>query len=190
LGLHRFLGTRFIVSITCPQTARRYVWIPACAAALLFMAGNASAGDMAERSPDSAATCQLNLQGSPVDALTLVDDRGNLEQLQKPGSRVSLPAGRYRVQEVQLQNGYECYAYAANDDSWFTLAPDKPHDLQLGAPFKAQVTATRQGRIIVLSYELKGVDGNDYYPAKRDIKPRFTVYTDGRMLGSEDFQYG
>lgn len=178
------------MNTSAEHTARRLAVLSALAVVLLSMAGSLSADEAVEPSPNAAGTCQLNTQGGPVDLLTLIDDRGNHRPLRNPGSSVSLPAGRYRVVEVHLQNGYESYIYEVNDDSWFTLAPDRPHDLRLGPPFEAKVEATRQGRLIVLSYELKGADGFDYYPADRSTKPKFTVYKGDRMLGSDDFQYG
>jgi hypothetical protein len=178
------------MATTNTQSARRFAFLLAFAVAWLSIVGNVSAGEVAERSPNAAATCRLNIQGSPVEALTLIDEQGIRKHLQEPGSSVSLPAGRYRIERIELKNGFECYDYGVTDDSWFTLAPDKPHDLHLGTPFKAEVTGTRQGRIIVLSYELRGASGYKYVPSGRTIKPRFTVYRGDRMLGSDDFQYG
>jgi len=159
-------------------------------ATLLSPANHVLAVEPAERSAANPATCHLNIQGGPVEVLTLVDDKGNCKEIQRPGASVSLAPGRYRLDHISLKGGCECHVHPITDDSWFTLAPDKSHDLRLGIPLKPEVAVTRHGRIVELSYALRGVGGYEYICSDRSNRPRFTVYKGDRMIGSDDFQYG
>jgi hypothetical protein len=183
-------GVEFIMSTTTTPGARRFAFLPALTAALLSIVGHLSAGEVSHGSAPESATCRLNIRGSGVEAVTLVDENYNRQQFQHPGAHVSLPPGRYHVEEIKLQSGLECHVYPFSDDVWFTLSPDKPHDLPLGAPLKPEVAVTRQGRIVMLNYKLRGVGGYEYVSSNRNRPPQFTVYRGERMVGSDDFQYG
>ena len=51
-----------------------------------------------------------------------------------------------------------------------------------------QVTATRQGRVLELNYDLSGANLRDY--AAREAAPQFVVTKAGREIGTGSLEYG
>ena len=123
-------------------------------ALLLLLAGHvqgaeAKAGDAAKKPAPDAGACQLIIEGQHIERLTFTSQTGKLEHIQRPGSTVLLPAGRYLLQEVALTGGFKCHV-----GQWLTLSADKPCHLKVGASLTPSVKASRQGRILELSYKL------------------------------------
>ena len=80
------------------------------------------------------------------------------------------------------------------DDEWFVLAPGKPHELVIGAPLSPQVTVKRHGKFLQMDCDLVDAAGRSYsflsQDGQRPAPPRFTVYKNDEVLGSDSFAYG
>jgi hypothetical protein len=158
------------------------------------LAGAASEMDEAVADPASAepAMCRLRIEGRAIERLTLADEHERVTAVPQPGESVSLPAGRYRVQEVDLTGGFQCAMYAAGPDEWVQLAADQTPVLKLGAPLTPQVRVKRVGRLLKLDYELVDAAGRKYVQrgVAGAVPPTFTVSKDGQTLGTGSFEYG
>jgi hypothetical protein len=139
-----------------------------------------------------ASTCQLRIEGRAIQRLTLADEHEQVTAWPQPGERVSLPAGRYRVREVELTGGFCCYEFAAGPDDWVQVAVDQTPVLKLGAPLTPQVHVRRVGRLLELDYQLVDAAGRNYSQRGSGsmAPPKFTVFKDGQPLGSGSFEYG
>jgi hypothetical protein len=110
----------------------------------------------------------------------------------RPGNSLWLPPGRYWVEQVELEGGYESSSNYSRDDGWFELAPGRPHQLVVGAPLSPQVSVTRHGRFLEMDYGLVDAAGRSYTwsSGRRPAPPEFTVYRNDEVLGSGSFEYG
>jgi hypothetical protein len=61
---------------------------------------------------------------------------------------------------------------------------------KVGAPLKQTVKTQRQGRILVLNYELLGIGGEIYTDSNRNKPPTFTVYKGDKEIASDKFEFG
>jgi hypothetical protein len=173
------------------QSISRRVCRWALALLVLFVSPLPLVGQLQDRHYAPAASLgQLNIEGKSITNVTLVDDRNQTLEFPRPGPTVSLPAGKYRLQEVQLQDGFRCYQYGLSEDEWFRISTERPHQVRLGVPLKPTIKATRQGRLLKLGYELLDADGRNYTNQQRVNPPQFTVYKDGEEIGSGSFEYG
>jgi len=157
---------------------------------IFFGASLSGAEPKAEQSVPNASTCQLNIDGKFIEKLILDVEGGGTKELARPASSVSLPAGRYRVRQVELEGKYRCSIFAAKKDDWFRLSPNQSHHLKVGAPLTPKVSATRQGRLIEIDYELLDACGRSYSARRRANPPTFAVFKDGQEIGSGTFEYG
>jgi len=161
---------------------------------VLASAGAASETDeaVAELAGGETAACRLRIEGRAIERLTLADENGRVTAVDQPGDSVSLPAGKYRVQEVGLTGGFQCSAYAPGPDGWVQLAQGRTPVLKLGAPLTPQVRVKRVGRLLRLDYELVDAAGRKYVQRgdENAVRPKFTVSKDGQTLGSGSFEYG
>ena len=73
---------------------------------------------------------------------------------------------------------------------WVTVAKDKPAVFKVGAPLKQAIRAQRQGRVLMLNYELLGVGGEIYTCPDRSKPPTFTVYRQDKEIASGKFEFG
>ncbi len=171
----------------------------ACCWVLLLGVANTPAG----ASDDEPEMCILEIKGDSIANLTLIsqgdDPTGTGDGLAgkrfvRPGKTLLLPAGRYRLETVELDGGYQCQSLYAWGDDWFELGPGKPNELVVGAPLSPKVTARRHGQFLQMDYDLVDAAGRSYAKAtesgERLIPPRFTVYKGDEVLGSESFEYG
>lgn len=71
-----------------------------------------------------------------------------------------------------------------------TIPKDEPAVFRVGAPLKQIVKVQRQGRGLVLNYELVGVGGEIYAAGDRDKVPTFTVYRGEEEIASDQFEFG
>ena len=153
--------------------------------------------------PDEPATSILNIKGHSIASLTLIRQgdvaAGVQEGLSgqkhvRPGKTLHLPAGKYRVENVELDGGYRLKARHGRNDDWLELAPGKPCELVVGAPLSPQVTVKRHGRYLQLDYDLVDAAQRSYTKVANDgaklTRPRFTVSKGNEVLGSESFEYG
>lgn len=137
-----------------------------------------------------AAACRLNIVGESIETLTLTNQAGVAKQLNRPGSSVSLPAGQYRISQVELKGGYRCRAAGTGKNDLFRLVAGKSHQLEVGAPLAPSVQVTRQGRLLKIDYQLLDAAGRSYTGPRATDPPGFTVLKDGREIGAGTFEYG
>ncbi len=152
----------------------------------------APAGQAAAQSAAQGLKGTLRIQGGSLQALTLVDRQNQPTELKKPGPSVSLPAGEYRVQRVELQGGYSCYRYRPAEEEWFVVRPGEATEVVVGAPLTPTIKIQRQGRVLVLDYRLLDASGGNYRRSSTNLdnSPTFTVYGGDREVGSGTFRYG
>jgi len=132
----------------------------------------------------------LEIAGKGIESLVLVDRAGQQRNLKRPGPRVSVPPGEYRLQQVDLQGGFTARRWLSDDSEWFTVAPGRSHRLEVGAPVTSTVTAKRRGSVLKLDYALVDAAGSKYSPRQRDQRPWFKVYQRDQEIGSGSFDYG
>ena len=129
--------------------------------------------------------CELILEGKYIESLSLLDPLGNTKVIKSPGSSMFLPPGRYVLEEVHLESG--CSAWSHSD---FTLTPDKPCRLNIGAPLKSSLAVKRDGRLLKLDYQLCDAGERNYSNSDRSNPPEFAVYQGDEKIGSGKFAYG
>jgi hypothetical protein len=146
----------------------------------------------AENQPGRPATarCELILDGKAIDGVNLETTDFRFIEAKPAGGVILLPPGRYRVAGARLDGGrfHHHYRPEAPGD-WFELQPGKPHRLALGAPLRPVVQVKRRGSRLMLDYVLVDGAGREY--AGRGSNPaRFTIFRDGRQVGTGRFEYG
>jgi hypothetical protein len=134
--------------------------------------------------------CELEIVGSHIDRLTLESPNGHIRHMASPGPHLSLPAGKYCVRQVDLKGGYQFIGSSVAEPGWFTLTPETPQQLKVGAPLKPSVKVTRRGRFLTLDYQLLDAGGRVYRGGQSVNRPRFMVYRGDREIGSGSFEYG
>jgi len=152
-----------------------------------------AAAQGATTTASGASHCRLTIQGRGIERLTLVDTGQRETKIERPGESVVLPAGRYRLREVELTGGFSCQEYFASDDDWIQVAVGQSPVLKAGAPLTPQVRVNRSGRVLTIAYELVDAAGRSYAPgsdSRRTRPPAFTVSKNGRTIGSGSFEYG
>lgn len=137
--------------------------------------------------------CQLNIEGQAIERLTLVDAGEKETAIERPGKSISLPAGKYRLRDVELQGGFSCHEYFASDDDWIHVAAGQSAVLKAGAPLTPRISVKRSGRVLTIDHELADAAGRTYTPGtenRRAKPPAFTVFKNGQTIGSGSFEYG
>jgi hypothetical protein len=137
------------------------------------------------------ADCELAIEGHGIERLVLLTDKGGSRQWDQPGKSVTLPEGRYRVSQVQLQGGFVNRPDRSRSEPWLAVTPEGPNRLQVGAPLVSQLKVERSGRIIKLDHSLRDKGGRRYLVSGVNRKPpEFAVYLGDRKVGSGTFEYG
>ena len=108
---------------------------------------------------------------------------------------LQIPAGVYRLESVELEDGYELRRGVGQRHDWFEVTPTGSNELLVGAPLYPTATATRHGGFVKLDYDTVDAAGRSYrQTASRTLEapppPTFTVYKDGQEIGSGSFEYG
>lgn len=141
-------------------------------------------------------SCELKIRGHSIFRLTLVEkSRPAGVQFIKPGETVKLPAGAYRVEQVVLEGGSSLRGPQTGSAAWFDVSPGVPNELVVGAPLHPTASVKRRGAFLQLDYDLVDGAGRSYrkprdYSQGAPQPPRFTVFKDGRQIGSGSFKYG
>ena len=133
---------------------------------------------------------EVKLEGACLDYIELFARDGHAERITRPEETVKLPPGEYRLQEVRLRGGYTYYNRGIPRYTWTTVAADKPATLKVGAPLVPTLRVQRQGRILQLSYELRGSGGETYTGGDRSKPPTFAVYKGDKKIASGKFEFG
>lgn len=148
------------------------------------------AGPSAAQSPPNPAACELEIEGESISSLALVDGNGVLFEYFFPGKSLWLPAGQYRIENVELEGGPGYLAFSPSGFDEFVLTPGEPCRIKIGGPLVPKVTVKRRGKLLELNYELTDAGSRPYTDQQPMAPPWFTVYQDGRELGSGTFEYG
>jgi len=134
---------------------------------------------------------ELKLEGKSIVRLILRrEDDNEREEFRRPEQIIKLPTGKYSVQEVHLEGGYICYASRGPKRHLASVTSDETATLKIGAPLEQIVKVNRQGRHLVMTYELLGVGGEKYTSGNRGEPPTFTVYRGDKEIASDKFQFG
>ena len=132
----------------------------------------------------------IRLEGEHIERLVLHRKDGPTQRFDHPGTTIRLPVGEYRLEDVRLKSGYN-FRRRTSTYHWMTVTQDKPATFKVGAPLKQTMKIERQGPVLLLNYELKGVGGETYYSvANRGKRPIFTVLKGDKEMGSGRFEFG
>jgi len=168
----------------------KFRFVGLCITILLFLGTGVYLCQAQETDRPNSALGELKLQGKYIDRLVLRRKDGRTERFNRPAETIKLPAGEYHLQEVRLEGGYTCRLLSVSGRDWVTVDEDKPAVLKVGAPLEQTVKAKRQGRILVLNYELVGAGGEKYTGGDRSKPPTFTVYKGDKEIASGKFEFG
>ena len=148
-------------------------------------------GSFSEARDQDPALGELRLEGESIVRLVLKREGDNqTETFRRPEQIIELPTGKYTVQEVHLDGGYIYYASRGPKSHWVTVTSDEPATLKIGGPLKQTVKVSREGRILVMNYELLGVGGEQYTSGDRREPPTFAVYKADKKIASGNFEFG
>jgi hypothetical protein len=137
----------------------------------------------------------LALAGQGITRLLLKNSRGGpVVVLDQPGASITLPEGRYRIENVLLHDpkNNRLYQQNRNSQSLEISATDGQPALRLGAPLNNTLTARRAGSTLQLNYELHGIGAESYQPVgnTRDARPKFRILHAGTQVAEGFFEYG
>jgi hypothetical protein len=137
----------------------------------------------------SAPLGELRIEGQYIHKISLEGDR--TEDLVDPCGTVKVPVGAYVVGPVELKGGFVTTSRLPGDGfGKIVVTEDTPGVLKVGGPLRQEITARRQGRLLVLSYRCVGIGGENYRNILPGRAPRFTVMKGGKAVGSGHFEYG
>jgi len=145
------------------------------------------------RAGADGGSCELKIRGHSIANLTLVEKtRSSGVQFNMPGESVQLPAGEYRVEQVELEDGHTLDLLSSLRQDWFEVTPAGPNELVVGAPLYPTATVNRHGGFLQLDYDTVDGAGRSYgkTSGRAPQPPAFTVFKDGQEIGSGSFEYG
>jgi hypothetical protein len=168
----------------------------------MLLAGVAAAADGSAHQPPATvpAQCELLFEGRfapSIEKLTLIHQsdwfagNGKTLKLERPGARVLLPAGTYKIVEIRLPDDY--LTVAADRRDTLVLSPEKPCRLAVLPPLTPRVSAKRSGRLLVLDCQVYHADGKKATYAEKfgcSRPPQFRIYQGDRQIASGSFEYG
>jgi hypothetical protein len=177
------------------------------ACGLLLAAAAATAPSAEEKAPAGGKSqCELRIEGEHIAWLRLLQELrpdatrpagvGTSYSYERPEKILHLPQGRYFVEELKLDGGYDLARGRRSGDEFFELTPGRPTVLTVGAPLSPTVKVTRQGPYLALDYELLDAGGRSYRKASdasspgRPPAPHFAVYVGEKKIGGGQFAYG
>ncbi len=174
-----------------------------------ILSTSALAGDVAtQKQPQNPADCLLILECNHIEKLVLRDKQGRITELVHPAARVTLPAGEYQIEAIEVEGGYHVSwslpPYSSAPPTFWppprnrllVLTPDKPCNPKIGAPLKPEITAKRVGRLISVNYIpwLRDGDARPYLTRQpSSAPPTFAVYQGDRDItatGSGSLEFG
>ncbi len=130
----------------------------------------------------------LKLEGKHLDYIELRAKDGHMEQITRPEETIELPPGEYLLGEVRLKGGYT--RQRLGDIGRITVREGEQEILKVGGPLVPTVKAQRQGRVLRLSYELRGAGGETYTGGDRNKPPTFAIYKGQKQIASGAFEFG
>lgn len=134
-------------------------------------------------------TGELKLEGQHIERLVVMRrSDGYSTTFRNPGQAIRLPAGEYQLHGVHLKGGYTRSRSAGNEQ--IAIRAGQQEIVRTGAPLVPTITVQRQGRILRLNYELRGVGGEAYTSGDRSRPPTFAVYRGQEKIDSGRFEFG
>jgi hypothetical protein len=169
------------------QKARGTAWRAAATSLLAmrflsWLAGPASAQD------PSSPRGELRIEGQYIHKVNLEGEQS--QELTDPCGVERVPVGAYVVQSVELKGGFVSAGQMSGRLGKIVVTEDTPTVLKAGGPLRQEITASRQGRLLILNYRLVGVGGENYRNSLPGRAPRFTVLRGDKAIGSGHFEYG
>jgi hypothetical protein len=132
----------------------------------------------------------LEIEGKSIETLIVEDRNGSQHAFQRPGRPVPLPAGEYRLRQVQLQGGYHWQLLPDAEEPWFHIGAGATHKVAAGAPLRPHAAASPGAGYLALDADLRDAAGRKFGGARQGAPPRFVVTKNGREVGSGSFEYG
>jgi len=143
---------------------------------------------------------ELRLGGEYIDELVLDCEDGSTKTFNRPGKTITLPAGRYRLNEVTLKGGFRreqesVYPEWDEHPKWDHTLPivvtaDKPVQLNTGGPLRQIVRVEKDSRYLRITHNFVGVGGKRYFSTDQSRPPVFTVYRGDKKVASGQFEPG
>ena len=192
----------------------KYVCVTAAVAGLFVAAMSSilptrARADVVATQPEAkkSADCLLILEGKHIEKLVLRDKQGKTIELVHPAARVTLPAGDYQIEAIEVEGGYalrwSLNPYSPQPSSFWpppsdrllVLRPDKPCDPKIGMPLKPRITVKRVGRLLKVTYDpwLMGGEGVGYLSPQNAPLPTFAVFQGDRDVtasGAGSLEFG
>jgi hypothetical protein len=153
---------------------------------LLFFPAIAFAAEAAKEQPArDPLACELKIEGSRVEKLTLADENGEIKEIDHPGPSVFIAPGRYQIKEIRVQWDDGGRVYTDTDVNYLTLVASGTCQLNVGTPDAPKVTYTRRGKLLSLGYNFR-----EYSNAPRTSPPQIGFYQGDEKIASGAFEYG
>ena len=131
---------------------------------------------------------ELKIQGSHIESLVLRSlDDWHTETFNEPFEASKIPVGKYRLQNIRLKGDYYC---GTKPDITVSIVKDESATFKVGTPLKHSIDVKRQGRVLILSYKLFGMAGENYSVPSRDNPPGFSIFKDNKEIYSDNFEFG
>ena len=137
---------------------------------------------------ESTVLGELKLEGKHIERLVLRRNDGHAETFNNPEETIRLPAGEYLLQEVRLKGAYIRNRLGGGER--IMVRQGQQEVLKVGAPLIPTLSVQRQGRILVMSYELLGAGSEAYTGGDRSKPPTFAVYKGQKEVASGQFEFG
>jgi hypothetical protein len=155
---------------------------------------NGEVSPILEFAEEPVALDEVKITGKYIKRLILSGESYRVV-LDQPAAAVKVPIGHYNQPTALLeQNGVTAYCNTIGQLSGKQISVDgkAPAILAVGGPLTNTVIATRDGRDLVLNYQLIGAGGQAYLLANRDYEhpPEFAIYKNGKTIASGKFEFG
>lgn len=177
---------------------RQYVGRTACFGRNVCQTEVSPAGDLVAITPKEVEYGEVRNAAANFRAVLFSEDYGVFWIGGARGRKISVPVGDWKVFRYMLDGGSGTVVAATFDNktSMVTVRKSETSPLVLGAPFQAQVHATRAGtNKVYLALTVVGVGGerctNIRVNGKRPLRPRFVIKDEnGKAVQRGLFEYG
>lgn len=112
--------------------------------------------------------------------------------LGRDGENIPVPEGDYAIQGLYLLRGPNLGLVKPSTGNRASLQVEagRPAVLKLGVPLRNEITASRVGNTVYLSYRLMGADGEAWEAVASSDGPGFAIYRGDRKVATGTFEYG
>ena len=132
----------------------------------------------------------VKIEGKHIKRLVLLGEH-KTETLTNLNESVEIPAGKYQISEIVLQDDYICRQYDLfKSSSEINVKENETAVLKFGGPLTQILKIERRGNSLELSYKLQGIGGENYSEQRREKAPQFRVFKGDVQIGSGTFAYG